>query len=139
MIELLTVIAIIGVLSSLALSSFSLYRASAAYAVANQTLHDARNALEASLVDPDNLPASGAGTQNFPGEMTGPGKELLIGLKLPKDMSIDYLYSQECLDSSCEEAVLETRHCKGREFSRWTRFGDGIEVLLEHVAGAGCP
>ncbi len=142
LIELLTVIALIGILASLSISGFHLYKASAAYAVAAQTLHDARNALEASIVDQDNLPPPvPLSEQVAQGVVTDPlGKQILLGLQVPKNMKIRYAYDPDCVDSSCPyEAYLQANHCYGNEYSRWVRFGDGVEVVLEHVAGAGCP
>ena len=46
LIELMVVIAIIGILAGIGLSALKVYRGSAAYSVAELTLHNARNSLE---------------------------------------------------------------------------------------------
>lgn len=142
LIELLTVIAIIGVLASLSMSGFSLYKASAAYAVASQTLHGARNALEAALSDPDNPPAAvELDSQEAPGPIADPvARRLLLGMQLPRNVKLSYGYDPTCLDSACAyESYLQANHCSGKEFVRWIRFGDGVEIMLDHVRGDGCP
>ena len=141
LIELLTVVAIIMVLAALSLSGFSLYRASAYYAVASQTLHDARNSLEASLSDQNNLPpAIGLAEQHVQGPIQDPaGRQLLVGMQLPKQLKLQYSYDPTCVDASCSESFLQANHCNGKEYTSWTRFGDGLEVALEHVSGEGCP
>lgn len=142
LIELLTVIATIGVLVSLALTGFSLYRASAAYSVAVSTYKSARNALEASVADTDNLPAavSPAAGISVPGPVTAsPVKDVMIGMQLPKNMKVQVSYDPDCQDSSCNESFLSARHCLGKEYVYWFRRGDGVESLVENVGGAGCP
>ena len=141
LIELLTVIAIIGILASLMLSGFSVYRASAAYAVATDTLRSARNAVEAALTDQNHLPpAVGLTSQTTQGPIADPvGRQVLVGMQVPRNMGLYYSYDPSCVDPACVETSLEARHCLGKEFTRMVRFGDGIEVLLEHVSGLGCP
>jgi prepilin-type N-terminal cleavage/methylation domain-containing protein len=140
LIELLTIIAIIGVLAALSLSGFSIYRASAAYAVATGTMHDARNALEAALADQSNLPAQvPLQAQVVQGEIANVlGKAMLPGMQLPRNMKLQYSYDPACVDAGCIETFLQTNHCYGIEFPRFVRFGDGVEVLVEHIGGAGC-
>ena len=142
LIELLTVIATLGVLVSLAITGFSVYRASAAYAVANSTYKSARNALEASVSDPSNLPSAvlPAVPLTVAGPITAsPVKDVMIGMQLPKNMKLQVSYDPSCQDSSCIEAFLSSRQCMGREYLYWFRRGDGVESLVENVGGAGCP
>jgi prepilin-type N-terminal cleavage/methylation domain-containing protein len=142
LIELLTVIAVIGVLVSLALTGFSLYRASAAYSVAVSTYKSARNALEASVSDPSNLPGLVSPVVPIvnPGPVTAsPVKDIMVGMQLPKNMKLSVSYDPGCQDNSCIEAFLSARHCKGKEYMYWFRRGDGVESLVENVSGAGCP
>lgn len=140
LIELLTIIAIIGVLAALSMSGFSIYRASAAYAVATGALHDARNALEAALADQGHLPAQVPLTAQT---IQGPigdvlGKVMLPGMQLPRNVKLQFSYDPACVDPSCMESFLQTNHCYGIEYPRFVRFGDGLEVTLEHISGSGC-
>lgn len=142
LIELLTVIATIGVLSILAMSGFSVYRHKAAYAVATSTYKSARNALEASISDTNNLPAAVAPavTLNTAGPVTvARAKDVMIGMQLPKNLKMLVSYDPTCIDGTCIEAFLSARHCLGKEYLYWFRRGDGIESLVENIAGAGCP
>jgi prepilin-type N-terminal cleavage/methylation domain-containing protein len=141
LIELLTVIATIGVLVSLALTGFSVYRASAAYAVATSTYKSARNALEAAVSDPSSLPGAVALTRvTAPGPITAaPASSIMPGMQMPKNMKLQISYDPACEDATCIEAFLSTRHCLGKEYLYWFRRGDGVESLIENVSGAGCP
>ncbi len=140
LIELLTVIGTLGVLASLAITGFSVYRASAAYAGAELTLRSARVALDYALSDADHPPpAIGATSQSIPGPITG-APQLLPGVQLSRNMKMQYAYDPTCIDLSCPwESFIEARHCQGKEYTRWIRFGDGSEVRLEHISGVGCP
>lgn len=139
LIELLTVIATIGVLASIMLSGFSLYRASAAYAVATSTLQSARNAVEASMSVPDTLPAAVGFTElDAQGAVPVALRDLMPGMQMPKDVKLSISYDPACFDPACTETILSARHCKGMEYITWQRFGDGLEIMLEHIDGAGC-
>jgi len=139
LIELLTVIATIGVLSAVMISGFSVYKASAAYAVATSSFHNARNSLEVALSQPDSLPAAVSLTsQAGPGGMSGSLRNILPGMQLPKQTKISMAYDPTCLDDTCTESLITVKHCQGKEYVTWTRAGDGLEVMLQHVSGAGC-
>lgn len=140
LIELLTIIVILGILAALGIQSFSVYKAGAAYGVANKTLRDARTVLEASIANYDDPP--GAVTlvsQSTPGRLTdGAAQALLPEMMLPKDVTFRVEFDPSCLDSSCQQQMMQVNHCLGEEFVRFIRFGDGLDVLMEHQAGAGC-
>lgn len=140
LIELLVIISIIGILGSLGLSSFSVYRASAAYSVAETTVQSARTSLEASLNDIDNPPSAvPLTTQTQQGNIQGAeAAAFLEGLKLPKNTKFSVSYDPTCTNAACQSESLEASHCFSEEHIRWVRFGDGVDVLLEHVAGGGC-
>ncbi len=139
LIELLTVIGIIGILMSLGLTSFSFYKASAAFATAKQTAHDARNAIEAAQVDPDNPPSSVPLTsQTSQGMITDPlAAAFLPGLRLPPRVNFQVQYDNTCVTGACQSELVQVNHCSGLEFVRWIRFGDGTEIEFE-IAGEGC-
>ena len=140
LIELLTVIAIVMVLSSLALTSFQVYRADAAYSVVESTIRNARNAVEASINNVDSPPGAVALTsQNTPGTLSdASARAFLPAFQLPKNTKLEVSYDPACVTAACQSELLEVGHCFSDEYSRWVRFGDGVEVLLEHVSGGGC-
>jgi len=141
LIELLVVIAIIGILGALGLTTFNFYKSSAAYATAESTLHDARNAIEASMVDADDPPDSVALIAiREQGPILDPeAANLLPGLNLPTNTKFQVAHDPDCLTSACQAQFVQVNHCLGKEFVRWIRFGDGLELKLDRIAGDGCP
>lgn len=140
LIELLTIIGLIGILYQLGLTAFYEYRGKAAYSVAEKTLRDARTAIEAGLNDYDNPPGAVPLTvQDTQGPMSDPSlQHLLPGMMLPGSVTFRVFYDPSCQDAGCQSEMMQTNHCKGEEFVRWVRFGDGLSVWMEHLAGAGC-
>jgi type II secretory pathway pseudopilin PulG len=140
LIELLTIIGIIGVLSFLGLSSFKVYRADAAYSVAESTLRTARSSVEAAISNVDIPPGAVSLTeQTAPGPMVDPSaRAFLPAFQIPKSVKFQVSYDPTCVASGCLSEFIEVSHCKSEEFTRWVRFGDGVDLLLEHVGGGGC-
>ena len=140
LIELMTVIVIIGILAGLGIQSFSVYKASAAYGVANKTLRDARTVLEASVANYDSPPSSVPLTvQSSAGPIQDSNAHALLPqMMIPRDVSFQVEYDSSCVDSSCQQQFMQVNHCKGDEYVRYVRFGDGVDVLMEHLAGVGC-
>lgn len=140
LIELLTIIGIIGILSLLGMSSFKVYRADAAYSVAESTLRNARSAVEASVNNVDNPPPAVAlTTQQSAGPISDANaRAFLPALQLPKNVRFQVSYDPTCVSGACQSELVEVSHCFANEYTRWIRFGDGVDLLLEHVAGGGC-
>lgn len=140
LIELLTVVAIIGILAGIGISALKVYRGSAAYSVAEQTLRSARNALEASLNDTDNPPAGVSLTaQSVQGSIQNAAmNRLLPGMQLPKNVKFEASYDPTCTVASCQSEFLQVKHCIGSEYIQWVRFGDGVDLYAEHIEGGGC-
>ncbi|MEZ4754563.1 MAG: type II secretion system protein [Bdellovibrionota bacterium] len=139
LIELLIVTALIGVLSSMAMTGFSVYRASAAYAVVERTVSSARTAAEAGLSDADNPPAAVALTSvNTQGPLPGAAGDYLVGMQVPSNVKVEVEYDPTCTTALCQSELVEVKHCWGNEFARWIRYGDGVDILLQNVAGEGC-
>ena len=139
LIELLTIIAILGVLAYMGSTAFQMYKSTAAYGVIAQTLADARRAVEAGISNFDLPPGAVNVSQSARGEMQDAGaRALMPGFRLPRGVKIDVSYNPECLDLGCEQAYIELRHCQAKEHLRWVRYGDGLDMLLEHLAGGGC-
>lgn len=141
LLELMAVLAILSILMSLAMFSLTEYTATAGYSVAASTLRDARTALGASFNDANTAPpALGLTTQTSPGGIQDNTARLLLpGMQLPSNVKFSVSYDPSCTDASCESEYLQVRHCRGNEYIRWIRYGDGLDVLLEHISGVGCP
>jgi prepilin-type N-terminal cleavage/methylation domain-containing protein len=139
LIELLTVVSTLLVLAALSLQTFGEYKAKAGYSVALRTFRDARGALEAAFTQPDAIFNDVSVSQRAPGPLTdGDARQLLSAFRLPSNVRFSVDYTQSCIDSSCVQAHFETKHCLGKEYVSWTRFGDGLELTQDRVAGAGC-
>lgn len=141
LIELLVAIALIGVLSFLGFSSFWTYRSTAALSVAQQTLRNARTALEAG-VNSDTLPPAVDHTQTSQGPITDAAmREYLPGMQVPKNVSLYASYDPTCDDDSCESDRLEVRHCLGKSYVTWFRAGDGVgpAVPIVTAGSLACP
>ncbi|MBX7145365.1 MAG: hypothetical protein K1X79_13015 [Oligoflexia bacterium] len=141
LIELLTIIGTIGILGGMSIAAFQEYKGKATYQVAFSTVSSARSALEAALTEPDATYSNVAMyTQAAPGPVgNASASQLLPGLMLPKNNKIYFSFDPTCLTSACISAVFTARHCSGIQYASWTRFGDGTEILMENVAGSGCP
>lgn len=140
LIELLTIIGIISVLSLLGLSSFKVYRADAAYSVAESTLRNARSAVEASVNNVDSPPGAVALTvQRAAGPINdASARAFLPAMQLPKNIKFQVSYDPTCVSGACQSELIEVSHCFAQEYTRWIRFGDGVDLMLEHVDGGGC-
>lgn len=139
LIELLVVISIIGILAYLGLTSFYVYRSDAAYSVINTTFRNARTSGEASLNDLDNPPVLTNASQAAQGPITDPSAQTYLpGMQLPRNVTMQVRYNPACVAAGCEAEFLEFKHCVGNEYLQWIRLGDGTELHLDHLAGAGC-
>lgn len=141
LIELLTVVGIISVLAYLGITSFYVYRSDAAYAVVAETVAQSVNALEAGAANPDEvLPSVTGFTQNSQGSLTNvDAAKVLPGLRVPRRSKLSFDFDPTCNTAACEQAAIEVRHCMGQDYVRFVRYGDGVDVRLEHLAGVGCP
>lgn len=140
LIELLTVIGIISVCALLGLTSFYEYRGDAAYAVAERLVGDANTAVEVAISAPDTtLPSVSNYSQTTQGPLTdAAAKTVFPGLMVPRRTRITMSYNPTCSDATCESARVQAKHCSGRDYLSSVRYGDGVMVRLEHIAGIGC-
>jgi prepilin-type N-terminal cleavage/methylation domain-containing protein len=139
LLELLTVIATIGILSAIALSGMKVYRSNAAYSVAQKTIHDARTSLEAGVTaetPPGAVPAFSQNTQGAIGDAAA--STLMPGMQVPKNVKLQATYDPTCNDGSCFSEMLQVDHCLSENFVRWTRLGNGVEFEFPNQAGGNC-
>ncbi len=140
LIELLVVISIIGILAALSITSVRIYRSNAAYSVAEKTLRDARTAYEGGITATENDPvAVPLYSQNSQGDLSNAAAAALLpGLQVPKNTKVQVMFDPACTVGGCELARLQVDHCHALDSTRWTVFGDGVEVSLDRVAGSNC-
>jgi type II secretory pathway pseudopilin PulG len=130
LIELLYTVVVVSILSMLMLQTFKMWKERAGEAVSNQALYDARVAFSAGTVVDDS--ASGLSyPQETPGELIdAEARKLLPGFMLPKNTKIAIEYAPNC-GGSGELSFIETKHCLAKKHMTWTRFCDGLELLIE--------
>lgn len=139
LLELIFSALITGILASTMISSYHLFLKRAGTAVARQTMHDSRNALEAS--DTENIYFDKAVTvlQEGPGEVAdAEARELLPGFRLPRKVKFFFLYRPHCYADNCQARVFYISHCSGDWGVMWERNGIGEETLWEEIASSAC-
>lgn len=139
-IELLVVISIIGVLSSLMITSFSTYRQSAGYVAAEAIVSHGRRAAAASTTEADKLPpAVNLVSQTAPGQILDPNAFLYLpGLTVSRNLKVQVSFDPDCLGPDCIAEYIRGDSCLSPEYASWSRFGDGVELFLQNVEGANC-
>ena len=139
LLELLVVTAIIAVLLYLGLTSFWVYRTEAAYSVANTVMRNSRVAVEAAMNDLDHPPLAASLVQRAAGQIQdSAGKTYLPQMQLPINVKLTASYDPSCTVGGCQSDFIEVRHCLGKEYVQWVRFGDGVETQIDHIQGSGC-
>ncbi|MCO6430617.1 MAG: pilin [Deltaproteobacteria bacterium] len=140
LIELLTVVAIIGVLGAIALTNFHIYRHKAAYSVLQSTVSNVQLAAEGALSHPDHLPAAVPLTsQSTSGAISNAlAAAFLPGMMLPKNVKFQVSYDPACITAACVSGWAQLNHCAGKEYLQWLKYGDGTDLVLENIPGAGC-
>ncbi|NLF25958.1 MAG: type II secretion system protein [Deltaproteobacteria bacterium] len=140
LIELLAVIAILSVLSFMGITAFATYKSSAAYAVAEQTYADSRRAMEAGLNDIDReLPDVSLVSQKAKGMLQDSGaRSLFVGFMVPDNVRFTASFDPTCEEEGCERSMIQVNHCLGKEAIRWVQFGNGLDILFDHLASEGC-
>ncbi len=140
MIELLTVIVIIGILAQLALTGFMVYRGKAEFAKAESLYRNARTAATAGEED------AGTGftmayteTTDTGGPLAGALAQFYPTLNAPKDVILGSSVTP-CAGSTFDpNVVLVVKPCRGDgKHIEYTRFCNGIETVDNRVAGNGC-
>ena len=133
LIELITVVAIIGVLAGLSLTGFSIYRQNAALAVLTRLVGDTVSDVEGSLARPDIvLPAINDYEQGLAGPVTdATARQDLQAVVVPRLVSYRITVDPSCVDSLCIATSLEVRHSNAAAYLTSIRTGDGLWVTAE--------
>lgn len=140
LIELLVTIVLLGVLSGMSVEAFQSAKGQAAYVVAEQTVNFARKSFEAALANPDVTYSNIVTSQTTQGPVTdASARALLPGFLLSPNIKFTIGYDNSCSVAGCLEIYFTARHCGGQEYIAWQRNGMGDEIMLDHVAGVGCP
>lgn len=137
LVELITAVGIIGVLASISIQSFSVYKKNAYYSIATRTLGDARIAFSAAETGTEGDLPSLSTTISTGGETTGVADEILPGLIMPVGVSLNVSYNPSCDNAGCDVISLISAHCKGEAYTTWIRSGDYFDILVEKISGAG--
>ena len=133
--DLLVTIGIIGILAAIAIQEFGVYRQRVNYVLSEETLRDARTALEGSNIDE----ANGAGGMqvawlNKPGKPpTAAARRLLPGYVVPQRSDILVLKNPTCGNAMCLKEYIRARNCNADKYLYWYRFGNGIELTVRDV------
>ena len=141
LIELMTAIATLGILSAMSIQSFKIYRENAHYTRAASALRNGEVAVHAALSTPDIvLPSVNMYSQVVAGEIADlSAREIVPGLVLPVDVRVRVYNDPTCSNGGCIAQFLQANPCHGTSYANWTRFGDGEEILITNLPGVGCP
>lgn len=149
LVELLVVIAMLGILSTIGLASYSEYRNRTFHAVAEQMMHDVQVSLESgaaglSRAAPDFYWAWTDGNGELQGWRLD---EFLPGTKVEENTRLDANYNGFCAafanqwcgpnNLCCVVSWATTRHCDGETAIQWMRWNTGL-TLKNEWANWGC-
>lgn len=141
LVELLIVIAIIGVLSMLGTTAFWIYKDRAEYAKGESTMRNVRvNAVDGDLEAADGLFIGLTTTDRSGGPMPAGLDEILPGAVTPPDLVLAALYdSCDAGDPPMQvKQLISVAPCRSVRSLRWTKFCNGLELLQGDLPG-GCP
>lgn len=132
MIELLTIVSLIGILASLSMVAFDSYKQSAEMAKGDSTYHNARTKLAISELDlPDgySLPLTRSATDGS--IMTGDLGTLMPDMSPGKQvrLSVSLSVCDGTSDPLDLNQLIVVEPCTSSQRIQWTRFCGGIEVL----------
>jgi len=135
MIELLISIAIIGILASLALTSFTIYRQDAEYSKAEADLRNSRTAMEAGSQDlADGYSLALTYSDVVGGVLVDPLAEVMPQGATSKDVRLGASY--ESCDGGAPgdlNQYIIASSCKANKSISYSRFCNGIEVLVSEL------
>lgn len=145
LIEMLMVIAVIGVLAGISLQTFAVYRENAFYASSEEILRNARTALDIGRTNEESFPARVLFTQAFTGGSVTNNDAAMIapGLNNNNNSYVYVYHNPTCASPWCLTDYITSRHCRAEEYTYWYRYANGFAAQVEHVDGSGagwqCP
>lgn len=140
LVELLVVLAIMGIVSGLGITGLSVYKDSAEYSKAESTLRTARTALsisELDLASGFSLGLTYSGTSGEPLEAAL--SNVLPGASVPREVRIGVLYNScEGADGADIKSIVYSQPCRSKRQTYVTKDCAGNEIVLSNVAFLGC-
>ena len=140
LVELLTVVAILGVLAKLALTSFIIYKSKAEFAKAESLYQNARTAAEAGEADQGPAFAM-AFTESLDtgAPLAGDLRDFFPQVNMPKDVILGASVAP-CAGAGLDPyIVISVKACKGEEkHIEYVRFCNGMDSADFNAAGTGC-
>ena len=131
LIELLTVTALMGILSVMVTQSYSIYKDKAEHGSAIALFNQSRTALEGGKINSDNFP-----DEVMEVEESGPatpggewGQVLLKGLVIPDHHQVYVRHVPNCEDDLCVEDIISVRHCQTSKGVNYSSFHSGAMVV----------
>lgn len=141
LIELLTVTAIMGVLSVMVTQSYSIYKDRAEHGSAIALFNQSRTALEGGKINSDNFPDEVMEVQESGPVVPGGewGQVLLKGLVIPDNHQVYVRHIPNCVEELCIEDIISVRHCQTSKMVSYASFHSGAMVVnLYEEAGEAC-
>jgi prepilin-type N-terminal cleavage/methylation domain-containing protein len=140
LIELLTVLAIIGVLAQLAISIAYVYRGRAEFAKADSLYRNARTAAYAGEQDNgENFSVDYTESLDSGGGLMGDLATAFPGLVTPKDVVFGASVTPCTGEDMAINLVIASKPCRGDgRHIQYTRFCNGVETLDRNAPGNGC-
>jgi len=135
LIELITVIGVLGILTALGGTVLVNYRATAANLAAKSSIRDAVTDIEGALNNVDQVYAFVNFSQNSQGKLSDPAAQAALQtFVVPKSQSFSMSFDSECDFAGCTLIFLNACHKSGNASSQYMRMGDGLSVNLEVAA-----
>lgn len=139
--ELLFTILILGVISAMAVQSYTIYKQKAQHGSALSLFNQARSALEGGKI---NSESDSFSSEVMEVEQQGPGlpggefgQVLLSGLVIPEKHMVYVRHVTNCSEPTCVEDIISVRHCGTTEVARLVGFFSGSTVIDQHATPDG--
>ena len=131
LIELLTVVLIMAILSVMVTQSYSIYKDKAEHGSAIVLFNQSRTALEGGKINSESFPLEVMEVEESgPGVPGGEwGETLLKGLVVPAHHQVYVRHTPNCADDMCLEDLISVRHCDTNKIVSYSLFHSGISVV----------
>ena len=141
LVDLLVIIALIGVLAGLSMTALYRFRLSSANKAILISMHDARTNFEGFMAGrPDGTVLDTDHVQVAGGALTDANaRTMLAQFKLGNNSGIHVYTDSGCDFAGCVLAQFDSFHCRGDKFASFIRYGDSFDVQLEEIPFASDP